>query len=33
MHANLAGGAIIIGISIVGALYAVMLIVQQFSGK
>lgn len=33
LRANLAGGAIIIGISIVGALYAVMLIVQQFSGK
>ena len=32
VRANLAGGAIIVGISIVGAVYAVMLVVQEFGG-
>jgi len=32
-RANLAGGTIVVGISIVGALYAIVLVVQEFGGK
>jgi len=33
LRANLAGGAIIVGISVVGALYAVLLVVQELGAK
>jgi Mn2+/Fe2+ NRAMP family transporter len=33
LRANLAGGAIVTGISLVGAVYAVMLVVQEFGAK